>query len=103
MKKVLAIALTLVVLVSFAACTGNKAPATYEGDISALIASIYEKKAPEFMAGEAMPVDINDPWSLQSYLGLGNASEEVTDGDVAVADAGRPERIAAAGGTPHAP
>lgn len=87
MKKVLAIALALVVLVSFAACTGSKKAATYEGDLSTVIASMYEKKAPEFMTGDAMPVDLNDPWSVSSYLGLGNPSEEttaeVTDGNVA--------------------
>ena len=88
MKKVLTIALALVVLVSFAACTGNKAPATYEGDIPALIASIYEKKAPEFMVAPAMPVDLNDPWSLSGFLGLGVATEEVTDGNAVAADAG---------------
>lgn len=87
MKKVLAIALALVVLVSFAACTGTKKAETYEGDLSTVIASMYEKKAPEFMTGDAMPVDLNDPWSVSSYLGLGNPSEEttaeVTDGNAA--------------------
>ena len=87
MKKVLAIALALVVLVSFAACTGSKAAETYEGDLSTVIASMYEKKAPEFMTCEAMPVDLSDPWALNSYLGLGNPDEtaEVTDGNTAAA------------------
>ncbi len=85
MKKVLAIALALVVLVSFAACTGSKKAATYEGDLSTVIASMYEKKAPEFMTGDAMPVDLSDPWSVSSYLGLGNPeeTEAATDGNVA--------------------
>lgn len=88
MKKVLAIALALVVLVSFAACTGNKAPATYEGDISALIASIYEKKAPEFMVAPAMPIDLNDAASLSSFLGLSTEAQEATDGNAVASDAG---------------
>ncbi len=84
MKKVLAIALALVVLVSFAACAGNKAPKAYEGDVSTVIASMYEKKAPEFMVGPAMPVDLNDPWAVQSYLGIAAAEDaEVTDGNTA--------------------
>lgn len=89
MKKVLAIVLALVVLASFAACTGKKAPATYEGDLSAVIASIYEKKAPEFMVGEAMPVDINDSWSLNNYLGLSAAADAtVTNGNAVTSSAG---------------
>ena len=87
MKKVLAIALALVVLVSFAACTGSKKAVAYEGDLSTVIASMYEKKSPEFMTCEAMPVDLSDPWALNSYLGLGNPDEtaEVTDGNTAAA------------------
>lgn len=84
MKKFLAIALALVVLVSLAACTGGTKLTPYEGDISTIIGSIYETVKPEFMVADAMPVDLADPWALNSYLGLGNPeeAETATDGNV---------------------
>lgn len=82
MKKVLAISLALVLLVCFAACGGNTTKVEpYEGDLSAVIASIYEKQPVEFMVCEAMPVDLADAWSVQSYLGI-TADENATEGSI---------------------
>lgn len=81
MKKFLAIALALVVLVSLAACTGGTKLTPYEGDISTIIGSIYETVKPEFMVADAMPVDLADPWALNDKLGLGSADETATDGN----------------------
>lgn len=74
MKKLTALLLALVMLVCFAACGASKIE-PYEGDISTLIASIYEKQSVEFMVCEATPVDLTDAWAVQDYLGLG-ATEE---------------------------
>ena len=82
MKKVLAISLALVLLVCFAACGGNTSKVeAYEGDLSAVIASLYEKQPVEFMVCEAMPVELADPWSVNSYLGF-PVDENVTDGTI---------------------
>ncbi len=82
MKKVLAISLALVLLVCFAACGGNTTKVEpYEGDLSSVIASIYEKQPVEFMVCEAMPVDLADAWSVQSYLGI-TADENATEGSI---------------------
>ncbi len=82
MKKVLAISLALVLLVCFAACGGNSSKVeAYEGDLSAVIASIYEKQPVEFMTCEAMPVDLADMWSVSSYLGI-QPAENATEGSI---------------------
>ena len=82
MKKVLAISLALVLLVCFVACGGNTSKVeAYEGDLSAVIASLYEKQPVEFMVCEAMPVELADPWSVNSYLGF-PVDENVTDGTI---------------------
>ncbi len=83
MKKVLAIALALVLVVSLAACMGNKKTATYEGDLSKVIDSMYEYTQPEFMLGETVTVDLTDAWSVSNNLGLELAAENATDGDAA--------------------
>lgn len=80
MKKVLAISLALVLLVCFAACGGSKVE-PYEGDLSAVIASIYEKQPVEFMTCEAMPVDLTDMWSVSAYLGI-QPPENATEGSI---------------------
>ena len=82
MKKVLAISLALVLLVCFAACGGNTSKVeAYEGELSAVIAALYEKQPVEFMTCEAMPVDLNDMWSVQAYLGI-PADENATEGSI---------------------
>ena len=84
MKKFLAIALALVVLASLAACTGDKKTETFEGDLSAVIGTMYETAKPEFMVLDATPIDLADPWALNGYLGLGDpeaAEEAATDGN----------------------
>lgn len=75
MKKLTALLLALVMLVCFAACGGASKIEPYEGEVSALIASIYEKQGVEFMVCEATPVDLADAWAVQNYLGLGAAEE----------------------------
>ncbi len=83
MKKFLAIALALVVLVSLAACTGGKKADTFEGDLSTVIATMYETAKPEFMVMDSTPVDLTDSWAVSSYLGIGDteAEQEATDGN----------------------
>lgn len=83
MKKFLAIALALVVLVSLAACAGGDKVKPYEGDLSTVIGTMYETVRPEFMVLDSTPIDINDPWALNGYLGLGDpeAAEAATDGN----------------------
>ena len=82
MKKVLAISLALILLVCFAACGGNTSKVeAYEGELSAVIASIYEKQPVEFMTCEAMPVELSDPWSVNAYLGF-PVDENTTDGSI---------------------
>lgn len=82
MKKILAISLALILLVCFAACGGNTSKVeAYEGELSAVIASIYEKQPVEFMTCEAMPVELSDPWSVNAYLGF-PVDENTTDGSI---------------------
>ena len=86
MKKVLAISLALVLLVCFAACGGNTTKVeAYEGELSAVIAALYEKQPVEFMTCEAMPVELADPWSVNAYLGF-PVDENVTDGTIIKTD-----------------
>ncbi|MGN0447927.1 MAG: hypothetical protein ACI4GC_05210 [Acutalibacteraceae bacterium] len=97
MKKVLAIALTLLLVAGLVACSGNKATdgnaadgntvTTYEGELSAVIPALYEKNPVQLMLGDPMEVNYFDPWSVNSILGLEaeglNDDSFVTDGNLA--------------------
>lgn len=96
MKKVLAIALTLLLVAGLVACSGNKATdgnadgntvTTYEGELSAVIPALYEKNPVQLMLGDPMEVNYSDPWSVNSILGLEaeglNDDSFVTDGNLA--------------------
>lgn len=75
MKKVLALTLAVIMLVCFAACGGSKVE-PYEGSLTDLVNTMYEKQPVEFMVGPAMEVDLTDAWAVNSYLGLGATEEE---------------------------
>lgn len=86
MKKLIALSLALVMLVCFAACGASKLE-PYEGDISALIASIYEKQGVEFMVAETTAVDLSDADAIYYYLGIGgNTEDEAVADEAAVAE-----------------
>lgn len=77
MKKVLALSLAVIMLVCFAACGGNGAKVEpYEGQLTDLVAAMYEKQPVEFMVGPAMEIDLTDAWAVKSYLGLGAGETE---------------------------
>ncbi len=81
MKKITAIVLALVMLVSFAACGGGKstdgnAPAAYEGTLSQLCSKIYETNPLELMVmTEGADIDLTDADSLSYYLGVSTAED----------------------------
>ncbi len=76
MKKITAIALALVMLVSFAACGGEKAPATYEGTLTELCTKMYEANPVEFaVMTEGMEIDLSDAYNLEYYLGITNVED----------------------------
>lgn len=85
MKKITAIVLALVMLMSFAACgdkatdgnaTDGNAVASYEGTLSELCAKMYETNPLELMVmTEGAPVDLTDPDALPYYLGVSTAED----------------------------
>jgi len=102
MKKYLSIALaivlTLVAVLGLAACSGEKKPVPYEGDLSAVIGTMYEKENgainAEFKGALVInPIDVTDYWSIFGFLGLGSieeleAADAATDGNINVPDSG---------------
>ena len=102
MKKYLSIALalvlTLVAVLGLAACSGKEKATAYEGDLSAVIKTLYEKENGAINA-EFKPaliadaIDVSDYWAVYRFLGLGNieeleAADLATDGNVTVTDSG---------------
>ncbi len=79
MKKVLALSLAVIMLVCFAACGGSKVE-PYEGQLTDLVNTMYEKQPVEFMVGPAMEIDLTDAWAVKSYLGLGSGEEAALPG-----------------------
>lgn len=76
MKKITAIALALVMLLSFAACGGEKAPAAYEGTLTELCTKMYEANPVEFaVMTEGMEIDLSDTANLEYYLGITNVED----------------------------
>ena len=86
MKKLIALALTLVMAVSMAAC-GDKTPAAADktplaGTMEENALKVMELAPVEFMGG-ILPVDLTDTsedgkWAVQYYTGLSDASQ-ITD------------------------
>lgn len=85
MKKFVAIALALSLVLSLAACGGKKtqeteaAALTVEGTMEELLNKTIEQRPVEFMGG-VIPVDLTDSsedglWALKSYTGLEDAAQ----------------------------
>ena len=85
MKKFVSVILALSLLLSLAACGGNKkeeteAPAlSVEGTMEELLNKTIEQRPVEFMGG-VIPVDLTDSsedglWALKSYTGLEDAAK----------------------------
>ena len=85
MKKMLSLVLALSLVLSLAACGGNKkeeteAPAlSVEGTMEELLNKTIEQRPVEFMGG-VIPVDLTDSsedglWALKSYTGLEDAAK----------------------------
>lgn len=76
MKKITALALALVMLLCFAACGGEKAPAAYEGTLTELCTKMYEANPVEFaVMTEGMEIDLADADALGYYLGVTDAAD----------------------------
>ncbi len=77
MKKILAIAIALILVVGvFAACGGNgdTEVTKYEGTLTELMTKLYEANPVEFPAmTEGMAIDLADADSVKAYLGLDSA------------------------------
>ncbi len=77
MKKIIAIALTLVLALGiFAACggKGGNEVTPYEGTLTELMTKLYEAQPVEFPAmTEGMAIDLADADSVKAYLGLDSA------------------------------
>ena len=82
MKKMIALALALVLVLSMAACGGNSTGASLEGTMEENVNKIMEANPVEFMGG-LIPIDLTDTsedglWMLQSFTALDSA-EKITD------------------------
>ena len=87
MKKIIAMMLAVVMVLSLAACGGEKAPETtaapkLEGTMEELVNKVVEIRPVEFMGG-LMPVDLADTsedglWMVKNCTGLDSA-ENLTD------------------------
>lgn len=74
MKKILAFALAVIMLLTMVACGAKKAPA-YEGTMSDLLNAIYEKNPLDIMLMDNTPVDTNDADLLLYYAGVPNGAD----------------------------
>lgn len=77
MKKITAILLAVLMLVSFAACGGSgstNAPQTVELSLTEIVNKVYETKPMEMMLGEPAPVDTADADAVKMFTGLDDAS-----------------------------
>ena len=73
MKRILALVLAAVMMLSIVACNKKEEAVTpYEGTLEDLVTAIYEIHMPEFSVAPAMPVDIADPGVVNYYFGLQN-------------------------------
>ena len=75
MKKILALALAALMLLSLAACGAAKNP-KYEGSIHDLVDDLYEKRPVEMMVSQAIDMNLDDPEDFTyfgNYTGLSSA------------------------------
>ena len=82
MKRILSLILAVLMLFSLAACqsSGNAGSETtttagYEGTLTELVAELYKDNTPEFMVGEAMPIEITDNDAVFYYFGLSSGEK----------------------------
>ncbi len=87
MKKVLALALAVIMLVCFAACGGSKVE-TFEGQLADVVTAMYEKQPVEFMVAPATEIDLTDAYAVNSYLGLGEIQEDAEGNAAPAGDVG---------------
>lgn len=74
MKRILALVLAALMMLSVAAC-GTKEEETvtpYEGTLEDLVTAIYEIHMPEFSVAPAMAIDVSDADAVNYYFGLQN-------------------------------
>ncbi len=75
MKKIFALMLAAVMLLSLAACGAPKNP-DYEGTLHDLVDAIYEKRPVEMMVSQAIDMNLEDPEDFTyyaNYTGLSSA------------------------------
>jgi len=73
MKRILAIVLAALMMLSVVACNKQEEKVTpYEGTLEDLVTAIYEAHTPEFMAGPAVAIDVADADAVNYYFGLAN-------------------------------
>ena len=73
MKKVVALVLSVVMMLSVVACGKQEEKVTpYEGTLEELVNSIYEIHMPGFSVAPAMPIDVADADAVNYYFGLAN-------------------------------
>lgn len=92
MKKLIALVLSLILVLSLAACGGNRAtpteaptqapteapteaPAAYTGTLTELVTAIYEKQPLEFSVADPMAIDLADSYQLSYFMGLTDGSK----------------------------
>ena len=96
MKKLIALVLSLILVLSLAACGGNRAtpteaptqapteaptaapteaPAAYTGTLTELVTAIYEKQPLEFGVADPMAIDLADSYQLSYFMGLTDGSK----------------------------
>ena len=82
MKKLMAVLLVMVMVLSMAACGAKKSGASLEGTMEENVTKIMEAVPVEFMGG-LIPLDLTDTsedglWALKSFTGLDSA-DSITD------------------------
>ena len=82
MKRILSFTLALLMLFSLAACqtsgsasSDTAAAAGYEGTLAELVTELYKDNTPEFMVGEAMPIEVTDNDAVTYYFGLSSGEK----------------------------
>lgn len=81
MKRILSLVLALLMVFSLAACQqsgsngSETANAGYEGTLTELVTALYKDNTPEFMVGEAMPIEVTDNDATFYYFGLSSGEK----------------------------
>ena len=82
MKRILSLVLALLLVFSLVGCqqSGSNSSTTevtggYEGTLTELVTELYKDNTPEFMVGEAMPIEVTDNDAVFYYFGLENGEK----------------------------